>query len=232
MQETARQMPIKHINDTLNNLTVSERINYIYKCYAAEEILLTSSFGTSSAYLLYHISRLGIKPDVYFINTGFHFSSTIKYRDELAVRFNLNIIEINPSYDDHSFTEYEKLWKTDPDSCCYLNKVKPLDAIKNQFKVWVTGLLPNQSAYRKKLTIVEKDSTILKFNPLFDINPEIIRQHLTDLNVPLHPLIEEGYDSVGCLQCTSRGAGRSGRWEGLGKTECGLHINIKKDSPR
>lgn len=221
-------MPIKHTNDTLNDLSVAERIKYIYNCYTPEEILITSSFGSTSAYLLYHISNLGIKPDVYFINTGYHFSSTVKYRDDLAKLFNLNIIEVKPNYDDHSFTEYEKLWETDADSCCFLNKVKPLNAIKNQFKVWVTGLLPNEYSTRSKLSLIEKDGMILKYNPFFDKQSKDIRQQLLDLNIPRHPLIEEGYDSIGCLQCTSRGEGRTGRWAGLEKKECGLHSNINK----
>ncbi|KAA3615805.1 MAG: phosphoadenylyl-sulfate reductase [Calditrichaeota bacterium] len=221
-------MPIQHCNDTLNDLSISERIRYIFTCYSPEEILITSSFGISSAYLLYHISRFEKKPDIHFINTGFHFSSTLKYRDDLADIFGLNIVEIAPEFEDHSFTEYEKLWKTDPDSCCFINKVKPMDNLKSQFKVWVTGLMANQSAERKKTAIVEVDKPILKFNPLFDENPNVISEKLKKLKIPLHPLHEKDYNSVGCLQCTDRGEGRSGRWQGLGKTECGLHNNINK----
>lgn len=219
-------MPIKHINDTLNDLSISERLNYIFTCYAPEEILITSSFGTSSAFLLYHISRFDQKPDIHFINTGFHFSSTLKYRDELASLFSLNIVEVTPDYDDHSYSEYEKLWEKDPDSCCYLNKIVPLHKLKSQFKVWVTGRMANQSDARVKLTIVEKNGLILKFNPLFDENPKYISEMLNALKVPLHPLLAKGYQSLGCLQCTTRGAGRSGRWQGFKKTECGLHSDL------
>ena len=225
-------MPISHINDTLDDLSISERLRYIYKCYAADEILLTSSFGTSSAFLLYHISLFDTKPDIYFINTGFLFSATIKYREELEKLFKLNVIDVRPAHDDHSFTEYEKLWETDPDSCCFLNKVKPLNEIKSRFKVWVTGLMANQPGSRDNLSIVQKDGDILKFNPLFDQDPAHINDLLRELKVPLHPLLQEGYDSVGCLQCTTRGAGRSGRWSGLDKTECGLHSNVKRKTSK
>jgi len=216
-------MPIKHSNDTLNALSVSERLNLISNCYAPSEILVTSSFGSTAAFLLYHISQLRNKPDIYFINTGFHFSTTLKYRDELAKFLDLNIIEVKPAFEDHSLTEYEKLWESDADACCNLNKVKPLGALKKEFKVWVTGLMANQALTRDKITIIQKGPSILKFNPLFDINPDQITKRLKKIGVPFHPLIAKGYNSLGCLQCTGRGLGRSGRWPGLQKTECGLH---------
>jgi phosphoadenosine phosphosulfate reductase len=222
-------MPIKTTNDTLNNLPIPERISYIFNCYTPEEILITSSFGASSAFLLYHISRFNTKPDVHFINTGFHFSTTLQYRDELAHLFGLNIIDVKPDFEDHSYTEYEKLWQRDPDACCELNKVEPLEALKKKYKVWVTGLMANQSDTREKISIVEVNPAILKFNPLFDEDPTQITTKLKALKIPLHPLIEQGFESVGCMQCTDRGVGRSGRWQGLSKTECGLH-NIPKKS--
>jgi len=216
-------MPIKGSNDTLNALTIPERLDFIFNCYSAADILVTSSFGATAAFLLYHLSQRSNKPDIYFLNTGFHFSTTLKYRDELANFLKLNIVEVKPNFEDHSFTEYEKLWESDADACCNLNKVKPLDTLKKNFKEWMTGLMSVQTPSREKLSIIEKGDSILKFNPLFDENPNHVLQLLKKLEIPLHPLIEKGYDSLGCLQCTGRGNGRSGRWPGMRKTEYGLH---------
>ena len=161
---------------------------------------------------------------VFFIDTGYHFEDTLKYKAELTNRYGLNVSSISALKKEHEFTTQDETWKKNPDFCCSINKVKPLDVIKNKYKVWVSGLMEWQSDHRSSLNIFELRGDILKFYPLLDISKAKRDAFIEANDLPFHPMVAKGYHSIGCKHCTAPGEDRSGRWNNNPKTECGLHL--------
>ncbi len=220
---TGHNANLKYLNERYRLLSPIERIRQFYLDFRQEDVLITSSFGTSSAVLLHHISKVNPSQDIHFIDTSYLFKETHTYKNELSDRLGLNIIRITPEEWKNDFTKRDQTWNEDPDLCCSVNKVEPLDNVKKGFKVWVSGLLAYQTPFRKNLSLFEKDGDIIKFYPLIDVQPYFVRGYFTKHKLPKHPLIEKGYSSVGCTHCTAKGNNRNGRWTQSGKTECGLH---------
>lgn len=186
--------------------------------------MLTSSFGTSAALLLSLISEHAPGADVHFIDTGYHFPETLEYKRQLLEKLNVNVIDIHPEEWEHEFTTSDKTWEKNPDFCCSINKIKPLNKVKEKYSIWVSGLMGYQNAHRagKGVFDVRKDS-INRFYPLIDVTPQWVAEYFEKHDLPDHPLRTQGYASVGCTHCTIEGEDRSGRWMNSQKTECGLH---------
>lgn len=205
-------------------LTSHKRVEKLYQDFDASEIMLTSSFAATSAFLLKVFSDVNKDQVIYFIDTGYHFKETIIYKEYLTQLYGLNVVEIGADEKDHQFTEETEMWSKQPNRCCHLNKVKPLQDIKKNYKVWVSGLMHWQSDYRESLNFFENQEEILKFYPLLDIGFNERDQFIKDHHLPFHPLKMKGYSSIGCTHCTIAGEFRSGRWNNSPKTECGLHL--------
>lgn len=194
-----------------------------------DDIAVTSSFGAESACLLSLATQ--VKPDirVLFINTGFHFPQTLEFRDQLVERLNLNVVELGPAMGQEAFLqEHGKLYEIDPDRCCGINKVEPLQRSLEGLCCWMTGVRTDQTSYRKQMKFVEeKKPGLYKVSPLLAWSAKDIYQYLEGERLPFHPLWEKGYGSIGCEPCTAvpgdPGAPRGGRWVGKNKTECGIH---------
>lgn len=211
----------KKLNRSLSAKIVDARIAHVFNTH--EEVLVTSSFGTTSAVLLHLVSRIEPGCPIYFIDTGYHFEETLQYRNRLCRLLGLNLKVLHPEPKAHKMTQNQQLWSSDPDRCCAINKVAPLQEIKEHCEVWVSGLLGFQNSYRNALPIVDGDSAIIKFYPLIDWNSTLAEKYITYHGLPQHPLKEKGYASIGCTHCTVPATGREGRWYGQSKTECGLH---------
>ena len=218
------QEKITALNKKYNSLDVKSRIRELYSDFDINEIMLTSSFAATSAFLLKLFSGIQPKQVVYFIDTGYHFKETLEYKELLTKTYGLNVKSVTAIASEHAFTTKDKTWQKNPDFCCSINKVKPLDKIKANYTVWVSGLMKWQSDYRASLDIFEKRNGILKFYPLLDITKEERDQFIKKHQLPFHPLVQKGYHSIGCTHCTVPGKGRSGRWNNNPKTECGLHL--------
>jgi phosphoadenosine phosphosulfate reductase len=218
------QQEIAELNKKYNQLTVEKRIEELYKDFAPQEIMLTSSFAATSAFLLRVFSRVNSTQKIYFIDTGYHFDETLEYMERLKDLYGLNVESIGAEKWQHDFTTSDETWKKDPNLCCSLNKVKPLELIKEQFTVWVSGLMEWQSDHRSSLDIFEERGGILKFYPLLDVSRAEREKYITVNKLPFHPLVAKGYSSIGCKHCTVPGEDRSGRWNNNPKTECGLHL--------
>ncbi|MCB0705904.1 MAG: phosphoadenylyl-sulfate reductase [Saprospiraceae bacterium] len=214
---------IDHLNSIFSPLSFLERIHLLYAYFRPEEVLLTSSFGANSAFLLAQVSKMRPTQAVHFIDTGFHFEETLAYRNTLADKLNIRVVNVLPDPTDHQKVEATQLWSSDPDACCDLNKVQPLNEVKKQFKVWISGLMGFQTPYRAGLQVFEKQGDLLKFHPLIDISEADFQAAFAEMDLPAHPLSACGYGSIGCTHCTKKGDGRSGRWAEEQKTECGLH---------
>ena len=219
---TAEQ--IADLNKKHRGLSPTERIKLLYADFGTDEIMLTSSFAATSAFLLKLFTEVKQEQKVFFIDTGYHFEETLIYKDYLTKLYNLNVVEVRAEDWKHDFTKKDRTWEKDPDYCCQINKVEPLESIKKDFKVWVSGLMKWQSDHRSSLDVFEERNGMLKFYPLVDVTREEREEFIKEHHLPFHPLISKGYYSIGCSHCTKPGKGREGRWNNSPKTECGLHL--------
>ncbi|WP_250432808.1 phosphoadenylyl-sulfate reductase [Hanstruepera flava] len=218
------EQEIQLLNKKYKPLTPCQRIEQLYIDFDVSDIMLTSSFAATSAFLLKLISDINKEQTVFFIDTGYHFDETIRYKEALEKRYGLNVKSIRAIKEEYEFTKKDETWKKNPDFCCSINKVRPLDIIKKQYNVWVSGLMEWQSDHRATLDIFELRGDILKFYPLLDISKQERDSYIKEHNLPFHPLVAHGYHSIGCKHCTIPGEDRSGRWNNNPKTECGLHL--------
>ena len=222
--KAAIQHNIEALNQTYSGLNVYKRVERLYRDFDSSEIMLTSAFAATSAFLLKVFSDVNKDQIVYFIDTGYHFKETLVYKEYLTQLYDLKVIEVKADTAKHRETENKELWKTDPNKCCAINKVDPINEIKVDFTIWVSGLMRWQSDFRASLNYFEERTDILKFYPLLDIGyierDAFIKEH----HLPFHPLKSKGYSSIGCHHCTIPGEDRTGRWNNSPKTECGLHL--------
>ncbi|GAB4167597.1 MAG: phosphoadenylyl-sulfate reductase [Rhodocyclaceae bacterium] len=205
-------------------LGFEERIRELYRDFAPEKVLVTSSFAGTSAFFLHVISRTRPDQEIAFIDTGFHFPQTLRFKAYLTDLFSLRVVDLKADAREHAWTEKERIFATDPDLCCSINKVEPLEAIKANYHVWVSSLMSWQSQHRAGMRILEQRRGILKFHPMIDVSREERDAWIRSHHLPFHPLAVQGYGSIGCTHCTVAGEGRSGRWPDRPKTECGLHL--------
>ena len=200
----------------------------------AGRIGVVSSFGAESAILLHMVAQIDPSLSVVFLETYKHFPETIAYRDELAERLGLTkllILEPDPAH--LAARDANGLrWSFDPDGCCEIRKVEPLARAMTQFDATITGRKGFQSATRAGLPRFEVDRSDvagrLKINPLANWSKDELDAYVAAYDPPAHPLVAQGYPSIGCSPCTSKVAAgedpRSGRWKGWDKTECGIHV--------
>jgi len=212
------------LNEKYLPLGFEERIRTLYQDFAPEKVLVTSSFAATSAYFLHLISRMRPQQVIHFIDTGYHFPETLEYRRYLTELFNLKVEDVRAEDWQHQFTVDDKTYERDPDYCCSVNKIQPLEAVKLNFHVWVSSLMRWQTDHRAGLPVFELRRGILKFNPMIDVTREERDLYIREHQLPFHPLVARGYSSIGCTHCTVAGDGRTGRWIGKPKTECGLHL--------
>jgi phosphoadenosine phosphosulfate reductase len=196
------------------------------------KIALVSSFGTESAILLHMIARIDPATPVVFLDTGKLFPETLAYRDELVARLGLtDVRSIKP--DGKQLAAWDpdgRLWQKDVDLCCAIRKTNPLDEALEGFAAWITGRKRSQGGQRANMDLVEAGpdgrTTV---NPLAFWSDEQIEAYFIEHDLPRHPLQAEGYTSIGCATCTLKPRPgedkRSGRWAGLDKTECGIHMS-------
>jgi len=215
---------LDELNARYAPLHFEERLRQLYRDFAPGKVLVTSSFAGTSAYFLHIISRIRPEQEIAFINTGYHFPQTLAYRDHLTRLFGLKVRDLHAEAWKHQFTADDKTYQRDPDYCCTINKVEPLDAIKPNYHVWVSSLMNWQTDARAGMQIFEVRRGIIKFNPMIDVARSERDAYIAEHKLPFHPLVAEGYASIGCSHCTVKGEGRSGRWVGKPKTECGLHL--------
>jgi phosphoadenosine phosphosulfate reductase len=199
---------------------------------------MSSSFQTQSMPLLYMVAHIAPDMPVFFIDTGYHFWETLMFREKIADEWKLNIVDLyrDSRWDIFARQNTRTLPLEDPNLCCYLHKVQPMQNALKGYKAWISGIRRDQTAVRAHANFLElQGDGLLKINPLLNWTKTDINNYIEEHNLPHHPLYEKGYRSVGCAPCTiAIGANddeRSGRWAGRGKVECGLHTSMfdKKD---
>ncbi|MBN1286979.1 MAG: phosphoadenylyl-sulfate reductase [Anaerolineae bacterium] len=231
-----------HNNDPGFDLNIPQ-LNARFEHRAAEDILrwtwqtfgaaavASSSFQTQSIPLLHLISKVCPALPVIFIDTGFHFPETLAFRDELQRRFDLNIVTVRAQVDQsEQFRRHgEAPYRSDPDLCCYINKVEPMQRALAGAAAWVSGVRRDQTANRAGLPVFQpRDDGVLKVHPMLHWTEQQVWTYINRHDLPAHPLLAQGYASIGCAPCTRPVTdgedARAGRWAGTGKTECGLHL--------
>ncbi|SLN41068.1 Phosphoadenosine phosphosulfate reductase [Roseivivax jejudonensis] len=198
----------------------------------AGRIAMVSSFGAESVALLHLVAMVDRTTPVLFIDTRLLFPETLVYQQEVAERLGLRDVRVLRT--DEAMIEardpYGALRFSDTDACCALRKTVPLEAALEGFDGWITGRKRYQSAGRATLDFFELEEATgrIKVNPLAHWAPEDVRAYMDENRLPRHPLVSQGYPSIGCWPCTSRvEAGedpRAGRWRGEEKDECGIHF--------
>ncbi|HUC51256.1 MAG TPA: phosphoadenylyl-sulfate reductase [Xanthobacteraceae bacterium] len=197
---------------------------------APGRVAVVSSFGTESAVLLKFAAEVDPSLPVLFLDTQWLFKETLAYRDALIARLGLTDVRtVMPSPSALALRDPKReLAFRDRDACCEIRKVTPLAQELAAFDAWMSGRKRYHGGERTALPAVEADGPRLKFNPLARLSRPELNAVFATAKLPRHPLESLGFTSVGCVPCTHKPAPgdsvRGGRWSGLGKTECGIHL--------
>ncbi|HLU95840.1 phosphoadenylyl-sulfate reductase [Thermobifida alba] len=195
-----------------------------------DRLCLTSSMA--DALMVDLVSGVVPGIDVIFLDTGYHFPETLGTRDAVAQTYPVNLITVQPT---RTVAEQDRdlgprLYGRDPNLCCHLRKVEPLQRALEPYDAWLTGLRRDEAVTRRDVGVVQWDARKkkVKVNPIARWTQADVDAYVAERGVLVNPLQYDGYPSIGCAPCTRRVAEgadpRSGRWAGTGKVECGLHV--------
>jgi phosphoadenosine phosphosulfate reductase len=194
---------------------------------------VTCSFQAEDMIVLHMVRSIHPDVPVLFLDTGYHFAETYVYRDQMTANWNLNLFNITPNQTvQEQEAQFGILHQSAPDQCCKLRKVGPLFEALADYDTWFTGLRREQAKSRAQLQALDNftlpaGKQLLKISPLADWTTRDVWYYAQEHGIPLLPLYDKGYSSIGCEPCTSLPSDandpRSGRWSGR-KQECGIHI--------
>jgi phosphoadenosine phosphosulfate reductase len=212
----------------LDGATAADLLRWADENFGAEYVVASNM---QDAVLIDMAAKVRPGVDVLFLDTGYHFAETIGTRDAVSEVYDVNVINVTP---EHSVSEQDallgkNLFARDPNECCRLRKVAPLGKALRGYSAWVTGLRRVEAPTRANAPLISFDAAfgLVKINPLATWTDEDIQDYIEANNVLVNPLVFDGYPSIGCAPCTAKPADgadpRSGRWQGMGKIECGLH---------
>jgi phosphoadenosine phosphosulfate reductase len=218
------------LNNLYRGADSTELLASVVRDHVLGDLALVSSFGAESAALLHLVASVAPEVPVLFLDTGKHFPETLAYRDLLQSIVGFPLINLTPDQDTIRVKDATGLrWSYDPDGCCAIRKVEPLESALAGFDASITGRKGFQSATRTGLPRFELDgnSGRIKLNPLANWTRADIDAYFEAHALPRHPLEAQGYPSIGCSPCTSMVRPgedpRAGRWRGWDKVECGIH---------
>ncbi|MDP5278084.1 phosphoadenylyl-sulfate reductase [Sphingomonas sp. DG1-23] len=221
------------LNNMFRGSSTDEMLRTVLGEQMIGDVALVSSFGAESAALLHLVASIDPSVPVLFLDTGRHFPETLAYRDQLVARLGLeDFRNLEPDAEVLAARDANQLrWSFDPDGCCEIRKVVPLAKGLAGFDATITGRKAFQASTRNALPRFEIDTSDaagrLKVNPLADWTKADLDAYFVAHDLPVHPLVAQGYLSIGCAPCTSvvkpGEDPRAGRWRGWDKTECGIH---------
>lgn len=197
-----------------------------------KKLFMTSSFQTHSIPLLHIIHKIDRSIPIFFLDTGYHFIETINFKNKLKEEFGFNVFDLRSEVSRINQKDQfgNLMYTSDPDYCCFMNKVLPLEPILREYDVWISGVRRTQTAHRESLArVIDGKYNTQHYHPIIEWDSKQIFQYRKMYSLPEHPLEELGYFSVGCMPCTRKlelngnGSERDTRWFGLNKNECGLH---------
>jgi phosphoadenosine phosphosulfate reductase len=233
MTASATALDVDAVNRELAAASPEEILRWTVERFRPD-VLLTCSFQHDGVALAHMLSQIAPETRVVFIDTGFHFPETLAYRDDIALRFNLNLVNLQPIMPREEFAARHglDLYARNPDLCCHINKVEPLRRYLPGVRAWINGRRRDQASTRQAIRIVEPyQDGLYKVNPIAAWTSRDTFYYLDRHGIPLHPLFDKGYASIGCAPCTRPVLPgedeRAGRWAGQGKTECGIHTVLE-----
>ena len=208
-----------------------EVLDWALKTYGDGLTLSLSFGGAEGMVLLDMLWRQGARVRVFTLDTGFLFEETVEFREKVMKRYEMPLEVVQPELSVAAQAEQfgDRLYRSNPDLCCYVRKVEPQRRALSGYDAWTTGIRRTQTEQRANTPVVgwEEHLLVAKIAPLASWSAEQVRDYVDRYQVPLNPLLEKGYKSIGCVPCTRRvqdgEQGRAGRWAGTEKTECGLH---------
>lgn len=211
---------LAELNDEFEHWPASKVIQWAVDQFSPH---LSLSASMTDAVLIDLATKVDPAVEVVFIDTGYHFPETLETVEVIRRRYGLNLrIMTVPHHD-------EPLWAADPENCCSAVKVGQLDRALAGKLAWMSGLRRGEAATRAAAPIIGRDLRgLVKLNPIATWSDADVAGYIADHDVPVNPLLERGYVSIGCMPCTTPVAPgedpRAGRWRGRDKTECGLHL--------
>jgi phosphoadenosine phosphosulfate reductase len=215
-------------NHELEEASATEILTWAHAEFGSKLAVTSSLADTVMIHLAEQVAP-GI--DVIFLDTGYHFVETIGTRDAVRAVHNVNLLSITPvqSVAEQDAAYGKDLFARNPDQCCALRKVQPLNAALEGYSAWATGLRRADSPSRANTPVVSWDPkrNLVKIAPIARWSDDDVADYIERNGLMVNPLLDDGYASIGCAPCTRRSLGgdaRSGRWAGLGKTECGIHL--------
>ena len=233
--ETKHNFEVSEETERLECLSLDELLCWCWN-YFGDKAAIGTSFQGSGLVIIDHALRNGCNFPIFTIDTGLLFPETLELKKKLEDFWDVKIQSVHPeqTIEEQKKTMGPELWKTNPDSCCQMRKVLPLQSRLSSLDVWITGLRRGQSDQRKSSNVLEmyefdklRESYIFKLNPMVNWSREKVWSYIKDHKIPYNTLHDKGYRSIGCWPCTkaiSDGQDeRAGRWEGFNKTECGIH---------
>jgi phosphoadenosine phosphosulfate reductase len=221
---------VEELAEEFESRTAQELLGWAVDRFAGR-ILLTCSWQHQSSILIDMLHRIGASIRIVELDTGLLFPETYETRDRLIERYDLEIERIDPlqTVAEQEASEGPALWSRDPDRCCALRKVEPLERALVGMDAWITGIRRAQSITRAGARVLELDPRgVVKVQPLAGWSDEDVKGYLFAHDVPYNPLHDRGFPSIGCTHCTRAirpgEDSRAGRWADAEKTECGLHL--------
>lgn len=219
------------MHDDIANLTDPAQIVETAIRRFGSKITLSCSFGGAGGMVLLDLAhKVDPSIDVFVLDTDFLFDDTYKLIDRVQTRYGIKVRRLKSALTPPQQVSIhgEALWTRQPDLCCDLRKVRPMHEGVKGFEAWMTAIRRDQSRTREAAQVIEWDDAfgLWKVCPLVHWSEDRVMQYVKDHDLPLNPLLFEGYTSIGCTHCTRKPTtddARSGRWVGFAKTECGLH---------
>jgi len=216
----------------LEGAGAEEVLGWALKTYANGLTLSLSFGGTEGMVLLDMLWRRGARVRVFTLDTGFLFDETVKFREKVMKRYEMPLEVVHPELTVAAQAQQfgDQLYRRNPDLCCYMRKVEPQRRALAGYDAWITGIRRTQTEQRASTPVVgwEEHLAVAKIAPLASWSAEQVSDYVEKYQVPLNPLLEKGYQSIGCQPCTRRvqdgEQSRAGRWADTEKTECGLHM--------
>jgi phosphoadenosine phosphosulfate reductase len=213
----------------LDGATADELLRWTDEHFAGEYVVASNM---QDAVLVDLAAKVRPGVDVLFLDTGYHFAETIGTRDAVEAVYDVHVVNVTAektvAEQDELFGK--NLFAREPNECCRMRKVEPLGKALRGYSAWVTGVRRVEAPTRANAPLISFDEAfkLVKINPLAAWSDDEMQDYINTNGVLINPLVEEGYPSIGCAPCTAKPAPgadpRSGRWQGLAKTECGLHV--------
>ena len=231
---------IQDLNRRFESAATESILRWAWETFK-ERAAMGTSFQGAGIVMMHLAQQAKLPLPVFTLDTGLLFAETLELKKNLETFFQISIESLEPelSVDAQAKTHGPELWKRDPDSCCTMRKVEPLQKKLRNLDCWITGLRRQQSETRTSIQIVElyefdpiRNREIVKLNPMANWKREDVWKYIKQYQIPYNPLHDQGYRSIGCVPCTSKTASgeneRAGRWIGFNKTECGIHTFMKR----